>query len=332
MSIDYKSAGVDIDKGDQFVDWLKEDQSVSPHQDKVLDGIGGFASIFRFNFPELKDPCLVSATDGIGTKLKLGIELESYESLGQDLVAMCANDLICTGASPLYFLDYFATSKLDLHQAQSFLKGVRKACHESQMALIGGETAEMPGLYQPKDFDCAGFAVGVVDREKILGPQNVKKGMVALGVSSSGFHSNGYSLVRKLFSTPDDLKKWGDALLTPTHLYIDLALKALKQSSVAAIAHITGGGIHNIARVIPKNLSLELKNWQWPELFKEAQRRAKITDAEMLKTFNCGVGLVFIIDTTEVNSLKSLIQNLGFQSYDLGVLVDGDQTVIIPEV
>lgn len=329
MAIDYKTAGVDIDKGDAFVDWLKEEQPASPHSDKIVDGIGGFASIFRFHFPELKDPCLVSATDGIGTKLKLGIQLESYESLGQDLVAMCANDLICTGAQPLYFLDYYATSQLDLTQAQSFLKGVRQACHESQMALIGGETAEMPGLYHGRDFDCAGFAVGVVERSKILGPQRVKKGMKVIGVSSSGFHSNGYSLVRRLFASAEDLEVWGERLIKPTHLYVRLALDVFQSIDVAALAHITGGGLQNIPRVLPKDLSVQMQSWQWPELFKEAQRRAGISDHEMLKTFNCGIGLVFVVNSSSVSALTHKIEAHGFSALDLGHVVDGKQTVLL---
>lgn len=329
MAIDYKKAGVDIEKGDAFVDWLQEDGTPPPHQDKVLDGIGGFASIFRFNFPEMKDPCLVSATDGIGTKLKLAIDLEKYDTLGQDLVAMCANDLICTGAQPLFFLDYFATSHLDLEQAKPFLASVRRACHESQMALIGGETAEMPGLYQPKDFDCAGFAVGVVDREKILGAPKVKEGMVAIGVNSSGFHSNGFSLVRKLYESAGDMKAWGEKLLTPTALYVNLAMDALKTQDVAALAHITGGGIHNVGRVLPEGLGLDLQMWEWPEIFKETQKRAEISNEEMLKTFNCGVGLVFIVTENEKNSLNEKIHKHGFHSFELGSIVKSETKVIL---
>lgn len=331
MAIDYKSAGVDIDKGDAFVDWLQEDKAKSPHEDKIIGGIGGFASVFRFDYPQMQEPCLVSSTDGIGTKLKLGIDLESYETLGQDLVAMCANDLICTGAQPLFFLDYFATSKLDLTQAKTFLTGVRRACHQSQMALIGGETAEMPGLYQPRDFDCAGFAVGVVDRPKMLGSHRVKEGMVAIGVSSTGFHSNGFSLVRKLFNSESDLKLWGQKLLTPTALYINLVMKSLKENlPIAAIAHITGGGVHNIPRVIPEDMSLDLQSWEWPELFQEAQQRAEIPTAEMLKTFNCGIGLVIITEESAAAAIKKNITSEGFRSYDLGEIVKEKGGVLFP--
>ncbi len=331
MSIDYKSAGVDIEKGDALVDWLQEDKGPRPHEDKIVDGIGGFASIFKMDFPNIQEPCLVSATDGIGTKLKLAIDLEKYDTLGQDLVAMCANDLICTGAQPLFFLDYFATSKLELNQAQPFLAGVRKACHESQMALIGGETAEMPGLYQPKDFDCAGFAVGVVDRPKILKKDNVRKGNRALGLSSSGFHSNGFSLLRKLFSTAEDIQTFGEKLLTPTALYVKCAGQMLEKLPVAVMAHITGGGIHNVSRVLPEGLGLHMKAWEFPELFLEAQRRAQISDQELLKTFNCGIGLVVVLPEQGCDAAMEIAKSSGFTSYDLGEIVESPEPIIFPE-
>ncbi len=329
--MDYKSAGVDIEKGEALVDWLKDDEGPKPHADKVIGGIGGFASIFKMDFPDIKEPCLVSATDGIGTKLKLAIDLEKYDTLGQDLVAMCANDLICTGARPLFFLDYFATSKLDLQQAQPFLAGVRNACTESQMVLIGGETAEMPGLYQPKDFDCAGFAVGVVDRSKILKSENVKPGHRALGVASTGFHSNGFSLVRKLFSSPEDIQIYGEKLLTPTALYVNLALQLFDQCSVSAMAHITGGGIHNVSRVLPQGVGLKLKAWEFPELFLEAQNRGQLSTSELLKTFNCGVGLVVIVPDSDYSKTEQIISQAGFRAYDLGVIEGGPEPLIFPE-
>lgn len=336
LGMDYKSAGVDIEKGDALVDWLKEDKQATPHQDKVLGGIGGFASVFRMNFPEMKDPCLVSATDGIGTKLKLAIEFEKYDTLGQDLVAMCANDLICTGAQPLFFLDYFATSKLELDQAQPFLKGLRQACHDSQMALIGGETAEMPGLYQPKDFDCAGFAVGIVDREKILGPERVSEGDVVIGVSSSGFHSNGFSLIRKLFDDAETKKAHWEKLLTPTALYVNLVMDALKETSVSVVAHITGGGIHNLSRVLPDGLGVQLNSWELPELFQtarelSAKKGSELSMAQLLETFNCGVGLVMVAPEASANSLKQLATKHGFNTYDLGVMEKSSSKLEIPK-
>ena len=331
MAIDYKSSGVDIEKGEELVGWLQDEGlTPAPHQDRVVDGIGGFASIFSMNFPELKDPCLVSATDGVGTKLMLAIQMDDYSGIGQDLVAMCANDLICTGAQPLFFLDYFATSKLDMKQAQEFLKGVREACHQAQMALIGGETAEMPGLYKPKEFDCAGFAVGVVDRSQILGPKNVKVGDQVIGVSSSGFHSNGFSLLRKLYSTDQDLKDHGRALLKPTALYINLAMSLLKSTPISALAHITGGGIHNISRVLPENLGFHLKPWKFNDLTQETMKRAEISHQEMLKTFNCGVGLAIIAPKEHSQAIHQEIENSGFESFDLGVIEEMSESIEIP--
>ena len=205
MSMDYKQAGVDVAAGDALVDWLKSTNPKKfPHQDKIVSGIGGFAALFRADFSKMKEPCLVSCTDGVGTKVKLAAEFGRYREVAQDLVAMCVNDMVCCGAQPLFFLDYYATGKLQLDAAKDFLSGVRDACHESDCALIGGETAEMPGVYHEKDFDCAGFAVGVVDKPEALGPHRVKVGDRLLGLASSGFHSNGYSLLRKVFA--EDLK------------------------------------------------------------------------------------------------------------------------------
>ncbi len=331
--MDYKEAGVDIEKGDNFVDWLKDSNEASYHADKIMDGIGGFASIFKFQYPDMEEPCLVSATDGIGTKLKLAIALEKYDTLGQDLVAMCANDLICTGAQPLFFLDYFATSSLDLHQAKEFLKGLRKACFESQMALMGGETAEMPGIYQPKDFDCAGFAVGVVDKKKILGKERIKAGQKLIGVSSSGFHSNGFSLIRKLFESAEDLKEYGQKLLTPTALYVELVMNLTKieGAPLQALAHITGGGIHNISRIMPEGCGAQIKPWTIPDLFIEAQKRGNLSQAELLKTFNCGLGLALVVDEKSYESVTQEILKLGFQSIDLGEIVPSSEPLILPD-
>jgi phosphoribosylformylglycinamidine cyclo-ligase len=316
--MDYKQAGVDIEAGDRLVDWLKEQNQVlpNPHQDKIVSGIGGFASLFRFPKDKYESPCLVSCTDGVGTKLKLAIEFESYESVGQDLVAMCLNDLICCGADPLFFLDYYATGKLKLPAAQAFLKGVRQACVESDCALIGGETAEMPGMYSNNDFDCAGFAIGVVDEKDALGSHRVQDGDRVVGVSSSGFHSNGYSLLRKLFES--DMDRWKDELLIPTALYVKLFQRLRGAVELHALAHITGGGIDNVRRVLPAGTKWTLKDWPWSTLVNEAQRRAGITREEMLKTFNCGLGLVAVLPEAQASGAMEIITQEGFQAYDLG--------------
>ncbi len=212
MAIDYKQAGVDVEAGDALVDWLKASAPARwPHQDRLVAGIGGFAALFRADFKELSEPCLVSCTDGVGTKIKVAVHFDSFKEVAQDLVAMCVNDMVCCGATPLFFLDYYASGKLRLPAAKNFLAGVQAACIESNCALIGGETAEMPGVYEGNDFDCAGFSVGVVDRPKALGAHRVQAGMRLLGVSSSGFHSNGFSLLRKVFA--QDMDQWREQLL-----------------------------------------------------------------------------------------------------------------------
>lgn len=315
MSSIYKKSGVDIEAGDSLVDWLKKTAPKSfPHQDRVCAGIGGFASLFRIDFPEMKEPCLVSSTDGVGTKLKLAVHYQKFDSIGQDLVAMCVNDLICCGATPLFFLDYYATGQLRLEEAKTFLDGVRRACTEAQVALIGGETAEMPGVYREGDFDCAGFSVGVVDRSKALGSQRVKEGDVLLGIASSGFHSNGYSLLRKVFA--EDLADYKKELMTPTALYVDLALKVRDRTH--AFANITGGGVDNILRVIPKGMSVELNDWQWPEIYQEILRRSQGTRAEILQTLNCGLGFVLILPQENWDSVSQDIQSLGYRTFPLG--------------
>jgi len=314
----YKDSGVDIEAGDALVDWIAQDQKTQPHQSRIIDGIGGFASLFRIGFPDIKKPLLVTCTDGVGTKVKLASQFESYESVAQDCVAMCVNDLICTGGKPLLFLDYYATAKLDLTSAKSFLTGIKKACHESDCALVGGETAEMPGVYHEKDFDCAGFAVGIVDEEKTLGAHRVKAGDCLIGISSSGFHSNGYSLLRKVFS--EDIQKWKDILLKPTALYVRLMSELQSKVEVHAAAHITGGGIENIPRVLPQNLKWNSKMWALPEIFLEVQRRTKMSDQEMRVTLNCGVGFVVIVPSNEVEKTKEIIRKFHFDFYDLGFM------------
>lgn len=336
MTMDYKSSGVDIEKGDALVSWLQDsDSAPAPHADKIISGIGGFASVFQMKFPEISDPCLVSATDGVGTKLKLAIALDDYSGLGQDLVAMCVNDLICTGARPLFFLDYFATGKLDLDQAQPFLKGLRQACHQAGCALMGGETAEMPGVYQGRDFDCAGFAVGIVDRKQMIDPSRVQEGDRVLGLSSSGFHSNGYSLLRKLFA--DDASLFGEALLKPTTLYTGPILSGLYEKSlpVHALAHITGGGISNIQRVLPKvsgddsktkntGKGIRFRPWEFSPLVREVQNRSGLSRSEMLKTFNCGMGMMMIVSPDQVQPWLDHLKTQGQPALELGEVVDSE--------
>jgi phosphoribosylformylglycinamidine cyclo-ligase len=313
--LSYKNAGVDVQAGDALVDWLAQDKTKTPHHSQIVSGIGGFASLFRLNLKNYKKPCLVTCTDGVGTKVLLASHANKYRGVAQDMVAMCVNDLITTGADPLLFLDYYATSKLDLKAAQEFLAGVKDACLKSDCALVGGETAEMPGVYKDKDFDCAGFAVGIVDEDERLGAHLVKDGDITIGISSNGFHSNGYSLLRKVFEK--DLGDWMDYLLRPTHLYVEF-VKKIKNLDVHALAHITGGGVENIPRVIPENLTWKMKSWQWPKEFLEVQKRTKMSDQEMLETLNCGIGFVVIAGPKEFAKISSVAKKLGFEAYDIG--------------
>jgi len=271
VNLTYKEAGVDVEAGDRLVDWLRQSGKIPNRlkmkQSNLLDGIGGFAALYRAKFPKIKKPALVACTDGVGTKVLLASQYNRFEGVGQDLVAMCVNDLVCTGGEPLFFLDYYACGRLNLKAAQSFLAGVRKACHDSGCLLIGGETAEMPGVYQEGHFDCAGFAIGVVDELKRLGAKRVKSGDVILAVASSGFHSNGYSLLRKLFAS--DMDQWIDILLRPTALYVDLALNLRGLKGLKALAHITGGGLDNVPRVIGKNVLALIEPCRLPPEFLE---------------------------------------------------------------
>lgn len=322
MVVDYKQSGVDVEAGDALVDWLKATQPPRwPHQDRLVDGIGGFAALFRADFKEMQEPCLVSCTDGVGTKLKLAVHFNSYAEVAQDLVAMCVNDMVCAGAQPLFFLDYYASGRLQLNAAKEFLDAVRKACIESDMALIGGETAEMPGVYEGADFDCAGFSVGVVDKSKTLGAHNVRVGHRLLGLSSSGFHSNGFSLLRKVFAV--DLDQWRAQLLKPTALYVQVMKAALKEGGVKACAHITGGGMENLPRVLPKQTCAKLNAWPVPSPFIEVKKRTGLKWIDMLKTLNCGIGMIWVVEDAKFASLKKIVEQSGFQGFDLGKVETG---------
>lgn len=320
--IDYKQAGVDVEAGDQLVDWLKSNAPKRwPHQDRLVAGIGGFAALFRADFKDYKEPCLVSCTDGVGTKVKLAVHFESYKEVAQDLVAMCVNDMVCVGAKPLFFLDYYASGKLRLPAAKDFLAGVQNACVESECALIGGETAEMPGVYDGNDFDAAGFSVGVVDRPKALGAHQVAPGMRLLGLSSSGFHSNGFSLLRKVFAA--DLDQWREVLLKPTALYVKVVLAALEIPGLKAVAHITGGGMDNVPRVLPDGTKAHIKPWPVAAPFLEVKKRAGMPWSSMLTTLNCGVGMVWVVTPEAYDSLKDVVIKHGFKAFDLGTVEKG---------
>ena len=332
VKMDYKKSGVDVQAGDDLGDWLqtlenpKENAAkntndltsinLQTNKNRVLDGIGGFAALFNGQFPHLKKPTLVACTDGVGTKVKLASHFNDYSSVGFDLVGMCANDLICTGGDPLFFLDYYAVGKLDLDHAKAFLTSVKAACDESEMALIGGETAEMPGVYQHNDFDCAGFSVGIVDQDNRWGAHRVQPGQCLIGVSSNGFHSNGYSLLRKIFDSEfDQYKKW---LLKPTAIYVKLVKNLKSKINIFAAAHITGGGIENIPRIIQPDQCVCLKKWDLPEEFLEVVKRTQMSEIELMKTLNCGVGFVIAIDSNEKTKAMDEITRSGYKAFDLG--------------
>lgn len=336
MGIDYKNSGVDIQAGDALVEWLQEDDKsiqsnktsqMNELQQKLISGIGGFASIFKLDFSDIKKPCIVSSTDGVGTKVKLASHFNSYATIGQDLVAMCVNDLLCTGARPLFFLDYYATSKLDLAVAKDFLAGVRKACAEAECLLVGGETAEMPGVYHEKDFDCAGFVVGVVDEDKIISAQKVSVGDRIIGVESSGFHSNGYSLLRKIYA--EELERHRDLLMKPTHLYVKLFKFINSEFDIHGCAHVTGSGIQNIPRMLPKDTKALIKLWDIPAPFLQAQKKANITTEKLLETFNCGIGFCFCLSASEASKAVEKIKMFGYQAQIIGEVVkhSGEATV-----
>ena len=323
----YKSSGVDIDAGNDLIEKIKSDVAAT-HNKSVLNNIGGFAGMYRLS-KDYKDPILVACTDGVGTKVSLAQEMNSLDGIGQDLVAMCVNDLIVCGAKPLFFLDYYASSELNISEAAIVIKSISQACKDSDCALLGGETAEMPGHYVGKNFDLAGFSVGCVDESKVLNNKNVEKGNVLLGIESSGPHSNGFSLIRKIISESNvgekEKKKIIERVLTPTHLYPNLISKILKESNINSISHITGGGLtENLPRSIPDNLSIEinLNSWEMPSVFKWLEKEGNISKANMLRIFNCGIGMVLIVDENDASAISDLISEMNFKNFLIGEVIE----------
>ncbi len=318
-ALTYAEAGVNIDAGSALVERIKP-AARRTERAGTMAGLGGFGALFDLKAAGLRDPILVAATDGVGTKLRVAIETGRLDGIGQDLVAMCVNDLVCQGAEPLLFLDYFATGKLDVEQAARVIEGVARACEASGCALVGGETAEMPGMYQGADFDLAGFAVGAMERGGDL-PRGVEAGDVLLGVASDGVHSNGLSLVRRVADVAglSWASEWhgttlGEALLTPTRLYVGPALAAIRAGGVHALAHVTGGGLtENLPRVLPEGLGarIDLAAWRLPPVFAWLREAGGIAEAEMLKTFNCGIGMVAVVDASRAEALDALLAERG---------------------
>lgn len=339
----YRDAGVDIDAGGRLVD------NISPLAKRtfrpgVLGGLGGFGALFELPVHRYRQPVLVSGTDGVGTKLKLAIELNRHQTVGIDLVAMCVNDLIVQGAEPLFFLDYYATGQLDVATATSVIAGIAQGCELAGAALIGGETAEMPGMYQAGDYDLAGFAVGIVEKDQIIDGRKVQAGDAVIGLASSGPHSNGYSLIRKIIevtradlASPFSGKTLGEVLLEPTRIYAKTILSLLKTIDVHALAHITGGGlVENLPRVLPAGTraTLDPTTWTKPAIFDWLQREGNVPANEMYRTFNCGIGMAIIVAAQDVDLALQLLAAEGETVSRIGIIeetaADNEPYVIIP--
>lgn len=333
----YADAGVDIDAGNALVERIKP-AAKRTRRSGTMSGLGGFGALFDLKAAGYNDPILVAATDGVGTKLRIAIDTGLVDTIGIDLVAMCVNDLVCQGAEPLFFLDYFATGKLDIDQATRIINGIATGCAASGCALIGGETAEMPGMYHKDDFDLAGFAVGAMERGHEL-PAGVVAGDVILGLASNGVHSNGYSFVRKVVDlsglawdapAPFADVPLGEALLTPTRLYVKQALAAVRAGGVHALAHITGGGLtENPPRVVPEGMAcqIDLSSWTLPPVFRWLAETAHMSEPELLKTFNCGVGMILIVAADRAEALTELLADHGETVTRMGQIVAGEGVI-----
>ena len=337
MAIDYKSAGVDVEAGYKAVKLMKE-YVKKTYNDNVLGDLGSFGGFYALGDKEDSD-CLVAGTDGVGTKLKYAFVLDKHDTIGIDAVAMCVNDIVCQGAKPLLFLDYIAQSKLIPERVADIVKGVSEGCCQSGCALIGGETAEMPGFYAEDEYDIAGFAVGIVKKNKIINGKNIKVGDSLVGIASSGIHSNGYSLVRKLFGEDkESLTKYNETLgctpaelvLTPTKIYVKTILALIEKFEIKGIAHITGGGfIENIPRIIPKGMGIKIDRTSYPlpKIFKALQEIAGIDDRKMCNTFNMGIGMVLAVDPSIKDAVVKELKTLGEEAYIIGEVTDKDGEV-----
>jgi phosphoribosylformylglycinamidine cyclo-ligase len=327
----YKKAGVNIDEADSFVQRIKPLVKMTERAE-VLGSIGGFGGLFAPRLKGMKKPVLVSSTDGVGTKLIIADLLKKYDTIGIDLVAMNVDDVVVLGAEPLFFLDYIACGRIDKNQLVEVVRGITRGCREANCALIGGETAELPGLYEPGKWDLAGFCVGIVDADKIIDGRHCRPGDKVIGLASSGLHSNGYSLARRVFSEEEIKNRWGKELLKPTRIYTSILLEAMKKIKIKAMAHITGGGFYdNIPRVIPDGLQVVIHKGTWPVLpiFNEIQRRGQVAEKEMFRTFNMGIGMTVVISPREAEPVLKFFQKLGQKAHLIGELVKGPHEVVI---
>jgi phosphoribosylformylglycinamidine cyclo-ligase len=335
----YKKAGVDIREGERFV------KNISPilkktFRPEVMTEIGPFSALFKLNISKYKEPILVSGTDGVGTKLKIAFMMDKHDTVGTDLVAMCVNDILTSGADPLFFLDYFATGKLNAKKATEVIKGIVKGCKEAGCSLIGGETAEMPGFYSENEYDLSGFAVGVVDKKQIINGSKIKRGDVIIGIASNGLHSNGYSLVRKILfdfknmkidAYIDDLgSTLGEELLKPTIIYVKAFTSLKDKVNIKGMAHITGGGIPgNLPRVLPEGIYANIRTDKWPVLpiFSLIKKMGKVPDEDMKNTFNMGIGYVMVVSEAEANKTALLLSKSGYKAFILGNTEKGGKGV-----
>ncbi len=331
-SLSYRDAGVDIDAGNNLVDRIKP-LVRKTFRPEVLTGLGGFGGLYELPMDRYRRPVLVSGTDGVGTKLKLAQRMGRHDTIGIDLVAMCVNDILVTGAEPLFFLDYYATGHLEVSAAEAVVSGIAAGCEQAGCALIGGETAEMPGMYNAGDYDLAGFSVGIVEKEDMLSPERVQPGDALIALGSSGPHSNGYSLIRKVLDVSGadleqdlDGQSLGHALLAPTRIYVKSLLTLLGEVEVHAMAHITGGGLtENLPRVLPDDTRalVHSDSWQHPAVFRWLQKHGGIVETEMLRTFNCGVGMVLVLPEEEADPALEILASAGELAWRLGQVETG---------
>ena len=325
--LSYRDAGVDIERADSVIESVKT-LAAKTHSSSVIGGIGGFGALFEVPIDRYRRPVLVSGTDGVGTKLRLAIDTGIHHTVGVDLVAMCVNDILVLGAEPLYFLDYYATAKLDVVVARAVIEGIVRGCELAGCALIGGETAELPGMYAENDYDLAGFCVGVVEKDKIIDASSVAAGDVLIGIASSGPHSNGFSLIRKVLersgeelTSPLGNRTLGETLLEPTRIYVSSIRRTLQKHPINAMAHITGGGLtENLPRVIPDGLCavVSASSWKRPVVFDWLQETGNIESAEMYRTFNCGIGMVLCVPASEADKVMTELNNVGEEVYAVG--------------
>ncbi|MGB4311689.1 MAG: phosphoribosylformylglycinamidine cyclo-ligase [Natronincolaceae bacterium] len=341
MRMTYKDSGVDVDEGQRTVKLIKEHVK-STYNPNVLTDLGSFGGLFSLNVNDYKQPVLVAGTDGVGTKLKIAFMMDKHDTVGQDCVAMCVNDILCQGGKPLFFLDYIATGKLTGEKIAQIVGGVAEGCRSAGCALIGGETAEMPGLYNENEYDIAGFAVGIVDKPDIITGKDIEIGDIILALPSSGIHSNGYSLVRKLFFDVLDMKvtdyidelgkTLGEELLTPTKIYVKSVLDLIDKINVKGICHITGGGFYeNIPRILPEGVDakIDVGSWEIPPVFKLVQRKGNITDEEMFGTFNMGVGMMIIVGEKDAEQAIQILKEAEEGAKIIGKIVEGNRRVIL---